>query len=115
MRRLPGILPLTGATLVVIVALLVSGLRLVLPHLDSWRPQVLAKIESATGVPVDVSRQRQLAKLWPDAGCPGHQCQPERWRLSENQTRDHGTGCLAKPAAHALAVPRSHLLSASVF
>ena len=88
MRRLPGILLLTGATLVVIVALLVSGLRLVLPHLDSWRPQVLAKIESATGVPVDVSRQRQLAKLWPDAGCPGHQCQPERWRLSENQTRD---------------------------
>ena len=55
MRRLPGILLLTGATLVVIVALLVSGLRLVLPHLDSWRPQILAKIESATGLPVDVS------------------------------------------------------------
>ena len=53
MRRLPGILLLTGATLVVIVALLVSGLRLVLPHLDSWRPQLLAKIESTTGVPVD--------------------------------------------------------------
>ncbi len=43
MRRLPGILLLTGATLVVIVALLVSGLRLALPHLDSWRPQILAK------------------------------------------------------------------------
>lgn len=55
MRRLPGILLLTGATLVVIVALLVSGLRLALPHLDSWRPQILAKIESATGLPVDVS------------------------------------------------------------
>jgi len=52
---LPGILLLTGATLVVIVALLVSGLRLALPHLDSWRPQILAKIESATGLPVDVS------------------------------------------------------------
>ncbi|MBL5885253.1 AsmA2 domain-containing protein YhdP [Lelliottia aquatilis] len=65
MRRLPGILLLTGATLVVIVALLVSGLRLVLPHLDSWRPQVLAKIESATGVPVDVS---QLSANWQNFG-----------------------------------------------
>jgi len=49
---LPGILLLTGATLIVIVALLVSGLRLILPHLDSWRPELLAKIESATGMPV---------------------------------------------------------------
>ncbi|WP_253381599.1 AsmA2 domain-containing protein YhdP [unidentified bacterial endosymbiont] len=65
MRRLPGILLLTGATLVVIVALLVSGLRLVLPHLDSWRPQVLAKIESATGVPVDVS---QISASWQNFG-----------------------------------------------
>jgi uncharacterized protein (TIGR02099 family) len=64
-RRLPGILLLTGATLVVIVALLVSGLRLVLPHLDSWRPQVLAKIESATGVPVDVS---QISASWQNFG-----------------------------------------------
>jgi len=64
-RRLPGILLLTGATLVVIVALLVSGLRLVLPHLDSWRPQVLAKIESATGIPVDVS---QLSASWQNFG-----------------------------------------------
>lgn len=65
MRRLPGILLLTGATLVVIVALLVSGLRLVLPHLDSWRPQLLAKIESTTGVPVDVS---QISASWQNFG-----------------------------------------------
>ena len=65
MRRLPGILLLTGATLVVIVALLVSGLRLVLPHLDSWRPQLLAKIESTTGVPVDVS---QISANWQNFG-----------------------------------------------
>lgn len=109
MRRLPGILLLTGATLVVIVALLVSGLRLVLPHLDSWRPQLLAKIESTTGVPVNVSRKRQLAEFWPDARCAGYQRQPERWRPPQNQTRDHGAGRLAKPAASALAVSRSHL------
>lgn len=65
MRRLPGILLLTGATLVVIVALLVSGLRLVLPHLDSWRPQLLAKIESTTGVPVNVS---QISANWQNFG-----------------------------------------------
>ncbi len=44
MRRLPGILLLTVATLIVIVALLVSGLRLVLPQLDARRPQLLEKI-----------------------------------------------------------------------
>ncbi|AXF61739.1 AsmA2 domain-containing protein [Leclercia sp. W6] len=65
MRRLPGILLLTGATLIVIVALLVSGLRLVLPHLDNWRPQLLAKIESATGMPVAAS---QLNASWQNFG-----------------------------------------------
>ena len=56
MRRLPGILLFTGAMLVVIVALAVSGLRLVLPQLDKWRPTLLAKIESSTGVAVDASK-----------------------------------------------------------
>lgn len=65
MRRLPGILLLTGATLVVVVALLVSGLRLALPHLDHWRPEILNKIESATGVPVDAS---QLSASWKTFG-----------------------------------------------
>ncbi len=46
----------SGATLVVIVALLVSGLRLVLPHLDSWRPQLLAKtLSRVSGVTIDAS------------------------------------------------------------
>lgn len=56
MRRLPGILLLTGATLVVVVALLVSGLRLLLPHLNTWRPALVEKIERAAGVPVVVGR-----------------------------------------------------------
>ena len=56
MRRLPGILLLTVATLIVIAALLVSGLRLVLPHLNEWRPQILAKISSAVGQPVEASK-----------------------------------------------------------
>lgn len=65
MRRLPGILLLTGAALVVVVALLVSGLRLALPHLDSWRPTILSKIESATGLPVKAS---QISASWQNFG-----------------------------------------------
>ncbi|MDB2182431.1 AsmA2 domain-containing protein YhdP [Citrobacter farmeri] len=65
MRRLPGILLLTGAALVVVVALLVSGLRLALPHLDSWRPTILSKIESATGLPVQAS---QISANWQNFG-----------------------------------------------
>ncbi|WP_336218134.1 AsmA2 domain-containing protein YhdP [Citrobacter amalonaticus] len=65
MRRLPGILLLTGAALVVIVALLVSGLRLALPHLDNWRPTILSKIEAATGLPVQAS---QLSANWQNFG-----------------------------------------------
>ncbi|MFP1592272.1 hypothetical protein ACLB1M_25820 [Escherichia coli] len=65
MRRLPGILLLTGAALVVIAALLVSGLRIALPHLDAWRPEILNKIESATGMPVEAS---QLSASWQSFG-----------------------------------------------
>jgi len=54
-RRLPGILLLTGVGLIVIVALLVSALRLALPHLNAWRPALLEKIEQSTGVPVEAS------------------------------------------------------------
>ena len=63
MRRLPGILLLTGAALVVIAALLVSGLRIALPHLDAWRPEILNKIESARSQ----SALSQLAEFWSDA------------------------------------------------
>lgn len=55
MRRLPGILLLTVATLIVVVALLVSGLRLVLPQLNSWRPQVLEKVSAMGRRTVDAS------------------------------------------------------------
>ncbi|EGE7924380.1 AsmA2 domain-containing protein YhdP [Escherichia coli] len=65
MRRLPGILLLTGAALVMIAALLVSGLRIALPHLDAWRPEILNKIESATGMPVEAS---QLSASWQNFG-----------------------------------------------
>lgn len=65
MRRLSGILLLTGATLIVIVALLVSGLRFALPYLDRWRPQVLDRLTRLTGLPIDAS---QLQARWENVG-----------------------------------------------
>lgn len=65
MRRLPRILLLTGATLVVVTALLVSGLRLLMPHLNGWRTPVLEHISSATGVPVQAS---SLEGSWENYG-----------------------------------------------
>ncbi|WP_312241190.1 AsmA2 domain-containing protein YhdP [Pantoea sp.] len=53
MRRLPGILLLLLATVIVIVALLVSGLRLVMPHLNSYRSEILQATSDASGVPVE--------------------------------------------------------------
>lgn len=51
-RQLPRILLLLVATAIVIVALLVSGLRLVMPHLDSYRSEILATVSRAIGVSV---------------------------------------------------------------
>lgn len=65
MRRLPGILLLIGVGLIVTVALLISGLRLALPHLNGWRPALLEKIETVTGVPVEASR---LEASWQSFG-----------------------------------------------
>jgi conserved hypothetical protein TIGR02099 len=65
LRRLPGILLITVATLIVIVALLVSGLRLVLPQLDKWRPQLLEKISESVGHPVEAS---SLKASWENYG-----------------------------------------------
>ncbi|MFP1929670.1 AsmA2 domain-containing protein YhdP [Lonsdalea quercina] len=55
MRRLPGILLATGATLIVLVALAVSGLRLAMPHLDDFRPRLVAWAQSVSGIPIEVA------------------------------------------------------------
>lgn len=49
MRRLPRILLATGGIIIVVVALAVSGLRLALPQLDRFRPQLVEKISSLSG------------------------------------------------------------------
>ena len=97
MRRLPGILLLTVATLIVIVALLVSGLRLVLPQLDAWRPQLLEKISTLTGTPVDAS---QITASWQTFG-PTLDARDIHVGLKDGGTmgraRNPGAGCLAEP------------------
>lgn len=65
MRRLPGLLLMTGATIVVVVALLVSGLRLAMPQLDRFRPQIMAWVTSTTGATVDAQR---LTGSWASFG-----------------------------------------------
>ncbi len=81
MRQLPRILLLTGAAVIVIVALLVSGLRLVMPQLNHHRSALLSAVSSATGLTVDAASLngrwenfgptldvRQLAVSLPDGG-----------------------------------------------
>ncbi|MGK2959734.1 MAG: AsmA2 domain-containing protein YhdP [Candidatus Malihini olakiniferum] len=56
MRRLPGLLLITGATIVVVVVLRISGLQLAMPQLDHFRPQIMEWVSSTTGVTVEASR-----------------------------------------------------------
>ena len=56
MRRLPGILLTSFATIVVIVALAISGLRLALPQLDRFKQPIVDKIQAITGVPMSLSQ-----------------------------------------------------------
>lgn len=58
MRRLPGILLATGAIIIVVIALAISGLRLALPQLDRFRPQLVEKISSLSGIPLQVGYLR---------------------------------------------------------
>ncbi|BCQ42988.1 hypothetical protein ERHA55_05150 [Erwinia rhapontici] len=55
MRQLPKVLLFTGATLVVVTALLVSGLRLLMPHMNSWRAPILNAVSAAAGVEIKAS------------------------------------------------------------
>ncbi|STW71537.1 membrane protein [Klebsiella michiganensis] len=116
MRRLPGILLLTVATLIVVVALLVSGLRLVLPQLNSWRPQVLEKVSAMAGVPVDASN---IVASWQTFG-PTLDVRDVKAGLNDGGELSAKRVTLAldvwqKPAAYALAVSRSDLLAAGRF
>jgi len=65
LRRLPGILLTTCATIIVIVALAISGLRLALPQLHRFQDQLVSKIESLTGVPIELD---QISGSWKTFG-----------------------------------------------
>ncbi len=65
MKRLPKVLVITGATVLVLVALVITGLRLVLPRIDEYRPQLVAKVESYIGVPIRVT---QINAAWNSSG-----------------------------------------------
>ncbi len=65
MRQLPRILLLTGVTIVVVIALMVSGLRLVMPHMNSWREPILQRVSAAIEMPVDAG---ELNGRWENFG-----------------------------------------------
>ncbi|CDL82453.1 AsmA2 domain-containing protein YhdP [Xenorhabdus szentirmaii] len=54
MKRLPKVLLATAAIVIIIVALLVSGLRFFLPHLNEYRQPLIEKIADLTGIPVNI-------------------------------------------------------------
>lgn len=54
MRRLPSFLLATLAVIIVLIALLVSGLRLALPHAAQYRPQIVAQLNKFSGFPIEI-------------------------------------------------------------
>ncbi|MDC9592176.1 AsmA2 domain-containing protein YhdP [Xenorhabdus sp. IM139775] len=54
MKRLPGVLLATAAIVIIIVALLVSGLRFFLPHINEYRQQLVEKIADVTDIPINI-------------------------------------------------------------
>lgn len=65
MRRLPGILSLIVATLIVIVALLISGLRILMPYMNQYRTEILSAVSSATDSHIQAS---ELSGRWETFG-----------------------------------------------
>ncbi|RLR17717.1 AsmA2 domain-containing protein [Sodalis-like symbiont of Bactericera trigonica] len=65
MKRLPGILMAIGVTLIVLVALTVSALRLALPHLDRLRPQIVSVLNRAFNADIQLL---QLKGSWQSFG-----------------------------------------------
>ncbi len=65
MRRLPGILSLIAATLIVIVALLISGLRLLMPHMNEYRTEILSAVSSLSGTSLHAD---ELTGRWENFG-----------------------------------------------
>lgn len=65
MRRLPKIVLHTAVALIVVLALILSGLRLALPYINHWRDAVLLHIAGASGIPVNAS---QLQAKWQNIG-----------------------------------------------
>ncbi|WP_029686267.1 AsmA2 domain-containing protein YhdP [Tatumella saanichensis] len=65
MRRLTRILSLIAATIIVIIALLISGLRLLMPHMNAYRSEVLSVVSSLTGAQIQAD---QLRGRWENFG-----------------------------------------------
>lgn len=56
MKRLFGILIKIGVLLLIVVALLVSFLRLALPHIDKYHSTVIAHLQRISGLPINIAK-----------------------------------------------------------
>ncbi|MEI9750334.1 AsmA2 domain-containing protein YhdP [Moellerella wisconsensis] len=54
MKRLPKIMLVTAALVLIICALLLSGLRFFLPYINDYRTQIAARFEQTSGIPIEI-------------------------------------------------------------
>lgn len=65
MKKLPGLLLSTAAGLIIMTALLITGARFLMTHLDDYRSQIFSVITSTTGLNVQAQR---LSGAWQNTG-----------------------------------------------
>ncbi len=65
MKLLPRILLVTAVLVLIIGALLLSGLRYLLPNINDYRSDILSRVEQVSGIPIDI---RQLEGEWRSFG-----------------------------------------------
>lgn len=53
-KRLPKIMLVTAALVLIICALLLSGLRFFLPYINDYRTQIAARFEQTSGIPIEI-------------------------------------------------------------
>lgn len=91
MRRVPGILSLIAATIIVIIALLISGLRILMPYMNEYRSDILSAVSSLSGAQIQAN---ELRGRWETFG-PAVEIRGLRSTLSDGTSLDIGQVRLA--------------------
>ncbi len=65
MRRLPRVALVTTAVILLLCALVLSGLRFLLPNIDNYRQDLIDYVEKKTDVSVQIGKLKEAAIFWP--------------------------------------------------